>query len=334
MSDSNESNQEFISPSSGQGTDLTKEFLREMVRQSSAQNFELKDDGIYRGDKIVIPIVIEDVQLIDDVDGVRYVVKLRATVPPKELTCEGDLDEVYECVKRQVPVLNSHIARNALMHAIYTWLDKHGTRQAERTTAMDKFLELINEILGVAQLTYSRLKPSVERAPSDPVALYGIIAENPSVLVAIQRVAYGARVTTDNLLCIPIETLKSKDVNVEELEAMSISYKELTETMKTQEFKTALGLLGIAAQEDQAELTIQKLTNALSKLSTKDLEPIINNQDNIAKAISALMGLTPIKHRIRTPQGSTPWALCLKPPTTEVTEGPENTQPQGDTNAK
>jgi len=314
MPDSNESNQDFINSTSGQGTDLAREFLKEMVRQSSAQNFELKDDGIYRGDKIVIPIVIEDVKLIDDVDGVRYVVKLRATVPPKELTCEGDLDDVYECVKRQVPVLNSHIARNALMHAIYTWLDKHGTRQAERTTAMDKFNKLINKILAVAQLTYSKLKPSVEKVPSHPEALYGIIAENPSVLEAIQRVAYGARVTTDNLLCIPIETLKGMSINVEELETMSISHQELTEAIKTQEFKTALGLLDLDLQESQAELTIQKLTNALKTIDTKNLEPIINSQDNIAKAIKALMGLTPIKHRIRTPQGRTLWALCMAPP--------------------
>jgi uncharacterized protein YqgV (UPF0045/DUF77 family) len=324
--------EEFINSTSGQGTDLTKEFLREVVRQSSAQSFELKDDGIYRGDKIVIPIVIEDVQLTEDADGIRYIVRLRSTVPPKELTCEGDLDEVYECVKRQVPVLNSHIARNALMHAIYTWLDKHGTRQTERTTAMDKFNKLINEILAVAQLTYSKLKPSVEKVPSHPEALFGIIAENPSVLVAIQKIAYGAKVTTDNLLCIPIETLKSKDVNVEELEAISISYQELTEVIKTQEFKTALELLD-TAQESQAELTIQKLTNALSKLSTKDLEPIINNQDNIAKAIKALLGLTPIKHKVKTPQGRTLWALCLAPPTTEATEDTENT-PQGGANAE
>jgi hypothetical protein len=320
MSDNNDSKQDFINSTSGQGTDLTKEFLKEMVRQSSTQGFELKDDGIYRGDKIVIPIVIEDVQLTEDADGIRYIVRLRSTVPPKDLTCEGDLDEVYECVKRQVPVLNSHIARNALMHAIYTWLDKHGTRQTERTTAMDKFNKLINKILAVAQLTYSKLKPSVEKVPSHPETLFGIIAENPSVLEAIQKIAYGARVTTDNLLCIPIETLKSKDVNVEELEAMGISYQELTEVIKTQEFKTALELLD-TAQESQAELTIQKLTNALSKLSTKDLEPIINNQDNIAKAIKALMGLTPIKHRIKTPQGLTRTALCLAPP-------------QGDANAE
>jgi len=174
--------------------------------------------------------------------------------------------------------------------------------------------------LAVAQLTYSKLKPSVEKVPSNPEALFGIIAENPSVLEAIQKIAYGARVTTDNLLCIPIETLKSKDVNVEELEAMGISYQELTEVIKTQEFKTALELLD-TAQESQTEFTIQKLTNALSKLSTKDLEPIINNQDNTAKAIKALMGLAPIKHRIKTPQGLTRTALCLAPP-------------QGDTNAE
>jgi len=313
MPDSNESNQDFINSTSGQATDLTKEFLREMVRQSSTQSFELKDDGIYRGDKMVIPIVIEDVQLTEDADGIRYIVRLRSTVPPKELTCEGDLDEVYECVKRQVPVLNSHIARNALMHAIYTWLDKHGTRQAERTTAMDKFNKLINKILAVAQLTYSKLKPSVEKVPSHPEALFGIIAENPSVLEAIQKIAYGARVTTDNLLCIPIETLKSKDVNVEELEAMGISYQELTEVIKTQEFKTALELLG-TAQESQAEFTIQRLANAFRTIDAKNLEPIINSHDDIAKAIKALMGLIPIKHRIKTPQGLTRTALCMAPP--------------------
>jgi len=326
--------EEFINSTSGQGTDLAKEFLRELVRQSSTQSFELKDDGIYRGDKIVIPIIIEDVQIIDDVDGIRYIVRLRSTVPPKELTCEGDLDEVYECVKRQVPVLNSHIARNALMHAIYTWLDQHGTRQAEPVTAMDKFLKLINKVLAVAQLEYSRLKKSTQETPFKPEELYDRIAENPLVLEAIQNIAYGARVTTDKLLCIPIETLRNKGINVEELEAMSISYQELTEVIKTQEFKTTLKLLGLDLQESQAELTIQKLTNALSKLSTKDLEPIINNQDNTAKAIKALKSLAPIKHRIRTPQGRTPWALCLKPPTTETTEDTENTQPQGDTNAK
>jgi hypothetical protein len=230
-----------------------------------------------------------------------------------ELACEGDLDEVYECVKRQVPVLNSHVARNALMHAIYTWLDKHGARQTEPVTAMDKFNKLINEILAVAQLTYSRLKPSVEKAPSDPVALYGIIAENPSVLETIQRVAYGAKVTADGILCVPIETLKGMNINVEELEAISISYQELTEVIKTQEFKTALELLD-TAQESQAELTIQRLINALKTIDTKNLEPIINNQDNIAKAIKALMGLTPIKHRIKTPQGLTRTALCMAPP--------------------
>ncbi|MCG2880828.1 MAG: hypothetical protein L7G96_05875 [Vulcanisaeta sp.] len=320
MPGSNESNQDFINSTSGQSTDLTKEFLKEMIRRSSTQGFELKDDGIYRGDKIVIPIVIEDVQLTEDADGIRYIVRLRSTVPPKDLTCEGDLDEVYECVKRQVPVLNSHIARNALMHAIYTWLDKHGTRQAEQTTAMDKFLKLINEVLAAAQLTYSKLKPSVEKVPSHPEALFGIIAENPSVLEAIQKIAYGAKVTTDNLLCIPIETLRNKGINAEELEAMGISYQELTEVIKTQEFKTALELLD-TAQESQTELTIQKLINALSKLSTKNLEPIINSQDNIAKAIKALMGLIPIKHRIKTPQGLTRTALCLAPP-------------QGDANAE
>jgi len=314
MPGNNDSNQEFISSSSGQGTDLTKEFLREVVRQSSAQSFELKDDGIYRGDRIVIPIVIEDVQLTEDVDGIRYTVKFRATVPPMELTCEGDLDEVYECVKRQILILNSHIARNALMHAIYTWLDQHGARQTEPVTALDRFLKLVNEILAVAQLTYSSLKPSVEKVPSDPAALYGIIAENPSALEAIQDVAYGAKVTVDDILCIPIETLRNRGINVKELEALAIDYKQLTETMKTLEFKTALELLSLDLQESQAELTIQKLTNALKTIDTKDLEPIINSQDNTAKAIKALMGLIPIKQRIRTPQGRTLWALCLAPP--------------------
>jgi len=313
MPGNNDSNQEFISSSSGQGTDLTKEFLREVVRQSSAQSFELKDDGIYRGDRIVIPIVIEDVQLTEDVDGIRYTVKFRATVPPMELTCEGDLDEVYECVKRQILILNSHIARNALMHAIYTWLDQHGARQTEPVTALDRFLKLVNEILAVAQLTYSSLKPSVEKVPSDPAALYGIIAENPSALEAIQDVAYGAKVTVDDILCIPIETLRNRGINVKELEALAIDYKQLTETMKTLEFKTALELLG-TAQEKQAELTMQRLINALKTIDTKDLEPIINSQDNTAKAIKALMGLIPIKHRIKTPQGLTRTALCLAPP--------------------
>jgi hypothetical protein len=312
--DSNESNQEFKSLTSGQDADLAKEFLREMVRRSSAQNFEIRDDGIYRGDKIVIPIVIEDVQLTEDVNGVRYTVKLRSTVPPIELTCSGDLDDVYDCVKRQIPILNSHVARNALMHAIYTWLDQHGARQAELVTAMDKFLKLINEILAIAQLTYSRLKPSIEKAPSDPAALYGIIAENPSVLEAIQKVAYGAKVTVDGILCIPIETLRSMGINTEELEALAIDYKQLIETMRTQEFKTALELLSLDLQESQAELTIQKLTNALKTIDTKDLEPIINSQDNTAKAIKALMGLIPIKQRIKTPQGLTRTALCLAPP--------------------
>jgi hypothetical protein len=293
---------------------LVSEFLKEVSKQSSAQSFEVKDDGIYRGDKMVIPVVVEDVQVINDVDGVRYSVRFRATVPPIELTCGGDLDDVYDCVKRQIPILNSHVARNALMHAIYTWLDQHGARQAEITTAMDKFLKLINEILAVAQLTYSKLKPSVERVPSNPAALYGIIAENPSVLEAIQRVAYGARVTTDNLHCIPIETLRSKGINVEELEALAIDYKQLTEAMKTQEFRIALGLLGIAVQEDQAELTIQRLNSKLREIDTKSLEPIINGQDNIAKAIKALMGLIPIKHKVKTPQGRTLWALCMAPP--------------------
>jgi len=199
------------------------------------------------------------------------------------------------------------------MFAIYTWLDKHGTRQTEQTTAMDKFNKLINEILGVAQLTYSRLKPSVEKSPSDPAALFGIIAENPSVLEAIQKVAYGAKVTTDNLLCIPIETLRNKGINVEELEASAIEHKQLTETMKTPEFRTALELLD-TAQESQAELTIQKLTNALKTIDAKNLEPIINSHDDIAKAIKALMGLIPIKHRIKTPQGLTRTALCMAPP--------------------
>jgi len=314
MPDSNESNQDFINSTSGQGTDLTKEFLKEMVRQSSTQNFELKDDGIYRGDKMVMPVIVEDVQLTENINGIRYSVRFKATVPPKDLTCEGDLDDVYECVKRQVPVLNSHIARNALMHAIYTWLDKHGIRQAERTTAMDKFNKLINEILAVAQLTYSKLKPSVEKVPSHPEALYGIIAENPAVTEAIQKIAYGAKVTTDKLLCIPIETLESKDVNVEELEALAIDYKQLTEAMKTPEFRTALELLGVDLQEKQAELTIQRLNSKLREINTEKLKPIINNQDNIAKAIKALMGLIPIKHRIKTPQGLTRTALCMAPP--------------------
>jgi len=334
MPDNNDSSQELKNLTSGQGTDLVREFLKEMAKRSSAQNFEIKDDGIYRGDKIVIPIVVEDAQLTEDINGVRYTVKFRSTVPPMELTCEGDLDDVYECVKSQVPILNSHVARNALMHAIYTWLDKHGTRQAEPAVAMDKFNKLINEILGVAQLTYSRLKPSVEKVPSSPAALFGIIAENPSVLEAIQKIAYGAKVTTDNLLCIPIETLKSKDVNVEELEAMGISYQELTEVIKTQEFKTALELLG-TAQESQAEFTIQRLANAFRTIDAKNLEPIINSHDDIAKAIKALMGLAPIKHKVKTPQGRTLWALCLAPPTTETTEDTENTPPQGgDANAE
>jgi uncharacterized protein YqgV (UPF0045/DUF77 family) len=313
VSDKNDPSQELKNLTSGQGTDLTKEFLKEMVKRSSAQNFEIKDDGVYRGDKMVIPVVVEDVQVIDDVNGIRYAVKLKATVPSMELTCEGDLDEVYDCVKRQIPILNSHLARNALMFAIYTWLDQHGVRQTEPVTAMDKFLKLINEILGVAQLTYSRLKPSVERVPSDPVALYGIIAENPSVLEAIQKVAYGAKVTVDGLLCVPIETLKGMNMNVEELETMSISYQELTEVIKTQGFKTALELLD-TAQESQTELTIQKLTNALKTIDAKNLEPIINSHDDIAKAIKALMGLIPIKHRIKTPQGLTRTALCMAPP--------------------
>jgi uncharacterized protein YqgV (UPF0045/DUF77 family) len=325
--------EEFINSTSGQGTDLTKEFLREVVRQSSAQTFEVKDDGIYRGDKMVMPVIVEDVRAIDDVDGIRYIVRLRSTVPPMELTCEGDLDEVYECVKRQVPVLNSHVARNALMHAIYTWLDQHGARQTEQVTAMDKFLKLINEVLAVAQLEYSKLKQSTQETPFKPEELYERIAKNPLVLEAIQRVAYGARITVDGLLCIPIETLRNKDINVEELETMSISYQELTEVIKTQEFKTTLELLGLDLQESQAEFTIQRLTNTLSKLSTKDLEPIINNQDNTAKAIKALMGLIPIKHRIKTPQGLTRTALCLAPPPTEATEDTENTPPQGDANA-
>jgi uncharacterized protein YqgV (UPF0045/DUF77 family) len=313
MPGNNDSNQEFISSSSGQGTDLTKEFLREIVRQSSTQTFEVKDDGIYRGDKMVIPVVVEDVQVIDDVDSIRYTVKLKATVPPMELTCNGDLDEVYECVKRQVPVLNSHIARNALMHAIYTWLDKHGARQAEPVTAMDKFNKLINDILGVVQLTYSRLKPSVEKVPSHPETLYGIIAENPSVLEAIQEVAYGAKVTTDNLLCIPIETLKGMNINAEELEMSAIEYKQLIEVVETQEFKKALELLGLDLQESQGGLTIQKLTNALRAIDNNKLKSIINNQDPLAKAIKALMGLAPIKHKVKTPQGRTLWALCLAP---------------------
>jgi len=312
VSDNNNSSQELKNQTKDVNT-LVSEFLKEVSKQSSTQSFEVKDDGIYRGDRMVIPIVIEDVQLTEDINGIRYIVRLRSTVPPMELTCEGDLDEVYECVKRQVPVLNSHVARNALMHAIYTWLDKHGTRQAEPVTAMDKFIKLINEILGVAQLTYSRLKPSVEKSPSDPAALFGIIAENPSVLEAIQKITYGAKVTTDNLLCILIETLKSKDVNVEELEAMGISYQELTEVIKTQEFKTALELLG-TAQESQAEFTIQRLANAFRTIDAKNLEPIINSHDDIAKAIKALMGLIPIKHRIKTPQGLTRTALCMAPP--------------------
>jgi hypothetical protein len=99
MPDSNESNQDFINSTSGQATDLTKEFLREMVRQSSTQSFELRDDGIYRGDKMVIPIVIEDVQLTEDADGIRYIARLRSTVPPKDLTCSGDLDAFIDFVK-------------------------------------------------------------------------------------------------------------------------------------------------------------------------------------------------------------------------------------------
>jgi uncharacterized protein YqgV (UPF0045/DUF77 family) len=312
VADSNETKQGIINQTQDVSA-LASEFLKEMVRRSSAQNFEIKDDGVYRGDKMVIPVVVEDVQVIDDVNGIRYAVKLKATVPPIELTCEGDLDDVYDCVKRQIPILNSHVARNALMFAIYTWLDKHGARQAEPVTAMDKFIKLINEILGVAQLTYSKLKPSVEKVPSDSAALYGIIAENPSVLEAIQKVAYGAKVTTDNLLCVPIETLRSKDVNVEELEALAIDYKQLAETMKTQEFRTALELLG-TAQESQAEFTIQRLANAFRTIDAKNLEPIINSHDDIAKAIKALMGLIPIKHRIKTPQGLTRTALCMAPP--------------------
>jgi uncharacterized protein YqgV (UPF0045/DUF77 family) len=313
MPDSNETKQGIINPTQDVNT-LASEFLKEMVKRSSAQNFEIKDDGIYRGDKMVMPVVVEDVQLTENVDGIRYTVKLKATVPSMELTCEGDLDEVYECVKRQVPVLNSHVARNALMHAIYTWLDQHGVRQTEPVTAMDKFLKLINEILAIAQLTYSRLKPSVEKVPNDPAVLFGIIAENPSVLEAIQRVAYGARVTVDGLLCIPIETLRSMNINVEELEALAIDYKQLTETMKTPEFRTALEQLGLDLQEKQAGLTIQRLNSKLREIDDNKLEPITNSQDNIAKAIKALMGLIPIKHRIKTPQGLTRTALCTAPP--------------------
>gem|GEM_PF-4910055 len=313
VSDSNETKQGIINQTQDVNA-LVSEFLKEVSKRSSAQGFEVKDDGIYRGDKMVIPVIVEDMQVIDDVGGIRYSVRFRATVPSMELTCEGDLDDVYECVKSQVPILNSHVARNALMHAIYTWLDKHGTRQAEQTTAMDKFNKLINDILAVAQLTYSRLKPSVEKVPSSPAALFGIIAENPAVTEAIQKVAYGAKVTADGLLCVPIETLRSMGINTDELEALAIDYKQLTETMKTLEFKTALELLSLDLQESQAELTIQKLTNALKTIDTKDLEPIINSQDNTAKAIKALMGLIPIKQRIRTPQGRTLWALCLAPP--------------------
>jgi hypothetical protein len=200
------------------------------------------------------------------------------------------------------------------MHAIYTWLDQHGVRQTEPVTAMDKFLKLINEILAIAQLTYSRLKPSVEKVPNDPAVLFGIIAENPSVLEAIQRVAYGARVTVDGLLCIPIETLRSMNINVEELEALAIDYKQLTETMKTPEFRTALEQLGLDLQEKQAGLTIQRLNSKLREIDDNKLEPITNSQDNIAKAIKALMGLIPIKHRIKTPQGLTRTALCTAPP--------------------
>ena len=332
MSDSNETKQGIINQTQDVSA-LVSEFLKEVSKRSSTQSFEIKDDGIYRGDKMVIPVVVEDVQLTEDINGIRYSVRFKATVPFMELICEGDLDEVYECVKRQIPILNSHIARNALMHAIYTWLDQHGARQTEQTTAMDKFNKLINEILAVAQLTYSRLKPSVEKVPSSPAALYGIIAENPSVLEAIQKVAYGAKVTADGILCVPIETLKGMNINVEELEALAIDYKQLIEIVKTQEFRTALEQLGLDLQESQTELTIQKLTNALKTIDTKDLEPIINNQDNTAKAIKALMGLTPIKHRIKTPQGLTRTALCLAPPTTEATEDTENT-PQGGANAE
>jgi uncharacterized protein YqgV (UPF0045/DUF77 family)/ribosomal protein S7 len=293
---------------------LVSEFLKEVSKRLSAQSFELKDDGIYRGDKLIIPVIVEDVQVIDDIDGIRYTVKLKATVPPTELTCEGDLDDVYECVKRQVPVLNSHVARNALMHAIYTWLDQHGARQAEPVTAMDKFLKLINKILALAQLTYSKLKPSVEKVPSDPAVLFGIIAENPSVLETIQEVAYETKVTVDGILCIPIETLKGMNINVEELEMSAIEYKQLIEVVKTQEFKTALELLGIAAQEDQAELTIQRLNSKLRAIDNNKLKSIINNQDPLAKAVKALMGLAPIKHKVKTPQGRTLWALCMAPP--------------------
>jgi uncharacterized protein YqgV (UPF0045/DUF77 family) len=312
VSDNNNSSQELKNQTKDVNT-LVSEFLKEVSKRSSAQSFEVKDDGVYRGDKMVIPVVVEDVQVIDDVNGIRYAVKLKATVPPMELTCEGDLDDVYDCVKRQIPILNSHVARNALMFAIYTWLDKHGTRQTEQTTAMDKFNKLINDILAVAQLTYSRLKPSIEKVPSDPAALYGIIAENPAVTEAIQKVAYGARVTTDKLLCIPIETLKSMGINTDELETLAIDYKQLTETMKTQEFRTALEQLGIA-QESQTEFAMHQLTKALREIDTKSLKPVINNQDPLAKAIKALMGLTPIKHRIKTPQGLTRTALCLAPP--------------------
>jgi len=331
VSDNNNSSQELKNQTKDVNT-LVSEFLKEVSKRSSAQSFEVKDDGVYRGDKMVIPVVVEDVQVIDDVNGIRYAVKLKATVPSMELTCEGDLDDVYDCVKRQIPILNSHVARNALMFAIYTWLDKHGTRQTEQTTAMDKFNKLINDILAVAQLTYSRLKPSIEKVPSDPAALYGIIAENPAVTEAIQKVAYGARVTTDELLCIPIETLKSMGINTDELETLAIDYKQLTETMKTQEFRTALEQLGIA-QESQTEFAMHQLTKALREIDTKSLKPVINNQDPLAKAIKALMGLTPIKHRIKTPQGLTRTALCLAPPTTEATEDTGST-PQGGANAE
>jgi|MonGeyMetagenome_1017769.scaffolds.fasta_scaffold38826_1 hypothetical protein len=293
-----------------QGTQVNKniaqELLGELAHGTHNAHFEVRGDGIYRGDRLIIPIVIEYVNVIDDVGGPRYVVRFKVTAPPMELTCDGDLDEVYECVKSHVYVLESHIARNALMYALFKWTREHDSPEQPQTkvAAMDAFRELVNKILSTAQQVYARLKPSSIEAPGSPHELFNIIQAHPAVLEVIQTVAYGSKVTIDGMLCIPIETLKNKGINVDELPM--VDYQELTEVMKSGEFWDTLRQLNINANTTDAQ--------QLSRLLRPSIHQHVNANDRVTKAIKALTGGTPIKRKVKTPQGRVLWAVCTTPP--------------------
>jgi hypothetical protein len=293
-----------------QGTQVNKniaqELLGELAHGTHNAHFEVRGDGIYRGDRLIIPIVVEYVNVIDDVGGPRYVVRFKVTAPPLELTCDGDLDEVYECVKSHVYVLESHVARNALMYALFKWTREHDSPEQPQTkvAAMDAFRELVNKILSTAQQVYARLKPSNIEAPGSPYELFNIIQAHPAVLEVIQTVAYGSKVTIDGMLCIPIETLKNKGINVDELPM--VDYQELTEVMKSGEFWDTLRQLNINTNTTDAQ--------QLSRLLRPSIHQHVNANDRVTKAIKALTGEAPVRRKVKTPQGRVLWAVCTTPP--------------------